>query len=69
MIWIAPSEKDTANGSLEKKLWDAADTATRVSASPECEATWRDFREAKTRRSTKLLVAFKDEQRPPSNSN
>jgi type I restriction enzyme M protein len=25
MIWIAPSEKNNANGSLEKKLWDAAD--------------------------------------------
>src|SRR5436309_9850960 len=25
MIWIAPSEKDTANSSLEKRLWDAAD--------------------------------------------
>ena len=25
MIWIAPSEKDTANGTLEKRLWDSAD--------------------------------------------
>lgn len=25
MKWIAPSEKDTANGSLEKRLWDTAD--------------------------------------------
>ena len=25
MIWIAPSEKDTATGTLEKHLWDAAD--------------------------------------------
>ncbi len=25
MQWIAPSEKDTANASLEKRLWDAAD--------------------------------------------
>jgi len=25
MIWIAPSEKDTANAALEKRLWDAAD--------------------------------------------
>jgi len=25
MLWIAPSEKDTANGTLEKRLWDAAD--------------------------------------------
>jgi type I restriction enzyme M protein len=25
MIWVAPSEKDTANDALEKRLWDAAD--------------------------------------------
>src|SRR5882672_2003359 len=25
MQWIAPTEKDSANGSLEKRLWDAAD--------------------------------------------
>ena len=25
MIWIAPTEKDTANDALEKRLWDAAD--------------------------------------------
>jgi type I restriction enzyme M protein len=25
MQWIAPSEKDTVNGTLEKRLWDAAD--------------------------------------------
>jgi hypothetical protein len=25
MKWIAPSEKDTANGTLEKSLWDSAD--------------------------------------------
>ena len=25
MQWIAPSEKDTASTSLEKRLWDAAD--------------------------------------------
>ena len=25
MQWIAPSEKDTANNTLEKRLWDAAD--------------------------------------------
>jgi len=25
MIWIAPSEKDDASGTLEKRLWDAAD--------------------------------------------
>lgn len=25
MIWIAPSEKDTASATLEKRLWDAAD--------------------------------------------
>src|SRR5438445_9070630 len=25
MIWVAPSEKDNANGTLEKRLWEAAD--------------------------------------------
>jgi type I restriction enzyme M protein len=25
MLWIAKSEKDSANGTLEKRLWDAAD--------------------------------------------
>ncbi|PYJ85595.1 MAG: hypothetical protein DME22_08610, partial [Verrucomicrobia bacterium] len=25
MHWIALSEKDTTNGTLEKRLWDAAD--------------------------------------------
>ena len=25
MHWVAPSEKDATNGTLEKKLWDAAD--------------------------------------------
>jgi hypothetical protein len=25
MIWIAPSEKDTVNDALEKRLWAAAD--------------------------------------------
>ena len=25
MRWIAPSEKDTATGSLEKRLWTGAD--------------------------------------------
>ena len=47
MISIAPSGKDTVTPTLEKRLWDAADTATRVSATPKCEATWRDFRGAK----------------------
>ena len=47
MHWIAPSEKDNNNPALEKRLWDTIDTATRVSANPECEATWRDFRGAK----------------------
>jgi hypothetical protein len=42
-----PIRKDTDNAALEKRLWDNADTATRVSASPECEAIWRDFRRAK----------------------
>jgi type I restriction enzyme M protein len=25
MHWVAPSEKDTASATLEKRLWDAAD--------------------------------------------
>jgi type I restriction enzyme M protein len=25
MHWIAPSEKDHTNGTLEKRLWDSAD--------------------------------------------
>jgi type I restriction enzyme M protein len=25
MLWVAPSERDTANAALEKRLWDAAD--------------------------------------------
>jgi hypothetical protein len=25
MLWIAPSEKDSATATLEKRLWDAAD--------------------------------------------
>ncbi|HEY5769823.1 MAG TPA: type I restriction-modification system subunit M N-terminal domain-containing protein [Terrimicrobium sp.] len=25
MYWIAPSEKDSISGSLEKRLWDSAD--------------------------------------------
>ena len=25
MRWVAPTEKDTANGALEKRLWEAAD--------------------------------------------
>jgi hypothetical protein len=25
MQWVAPSEKDTATSTLEKRLWDAAD--------------------------------------------
>ena len=25
MIYIAPPEKDTANGTFEKRMWDAAD--------------------------------------------
>src|SRR5436309_459622 len=25
MIWVAPSEKDNANGTLERRLWEAAD--------------------------------------------
>jgi type I restriction enzyme M protein len=25
MLWVAPTEKDTATTTLEKRLWDAAD--------------------------------------------
>ncbi len=25
MRWVAPTEKDTANETLEKRMWDAAD--------------------------------------------
>ena len=32
MLWIAPSEKDTNNAALEKRLWDAAD---QLRAKPE----------------------------------
>ena len=31
MIWIAPSEKDTDNAALEKRLWGAADQAVPAS--------------------------------------
>ena len=35
MIWIAPSEKDTANAELEKRLWDAS-ASTSGLKSQEC---------------------------------
>ena len=25
MYWVAPTEKNTTNGALEKRLWDAVD--------------------------------------------
>ena len=31
MHWIAPSEKDTDNAALEKRLWDAAEQAVPAS--------------------------------------
>jgi len=31
MIWVAPSEKDTANAALEKRLWDTAEQAEPAS--------------------------------------
>jgi len=40
MIWIAPSEKDTATATLEKRLWDAADQFRPKKCevrSPSCE--------------------------------
>ena len=51
MIRIAPSEKDHDNAVLEKRLWDAANTAACASANPECENTLRGFRRAKDQRS------------------
>ena len=33
MQWIAPSEKDTASATLEKRLWDAADQCCANSSS------------------------------------
>ena len=47
MTWIAPFEKEASNAALEKRLWDAADTATRLGAHPHYEATWRALRAAK----------------------
>jgi hypothetical protein len=29
MHWVVPSEKDTAAGTLEKRLWDTADQQAR----------------------------------------
>jgi len=30
MRWVAPTEKDTANQTLEKRLWAAADQFRRI---------------------------------------
>lgn len=35
MQWIAPSDKDATNGSLEKRLWDSADQFRANSASEQ----------------------------------
>jgi hypothetical protein len=31
MRWVAPTEKDIANGTLEKRLWDAVDQFGAIS--------------------------------------
>ncbi len=33
MIWIAPSEKDTDNAALEKRLWDGLERPVPVGTS------------------------------------
>ena len=38
MHWVAPSEKDTDNAALEKRLWDAADQFRANSGRKELEA-------------------------------
>jgi len=38
MLWVAPSEKDTATDALEKRLWDAADQL-RANSSPFSDFT------------------------------
>jgi hypothetical protein len=63
MRWVAPSEKDTANETLEKRLWAAADQFRANSGlkagqySTEKNATRADL-EARMR---KRLMAFADE--------
>lgn len=61
---IAPSGKDTDNTALEKRLWFSADTATRVSANTEFEATWRDFLEAKDHRSANSGLKAREYRAP-----
>ena len=40
MIWIAPSEKDTDNAALGKRLWDAADQFRANSGLKAQEYSW-----------------------------
>lgn len=58
MHWIASSENDTDTAALETRLHDTVDTTTRVSASPKCKATWRDFRGVKDHWSANLGLPF-----------
>jgi len=43
MHWIAPSEKDTANGTLEERLWDSADQFRANSGQAECRIPKCEF--------------------------
>ena len=47
MIWIAPSEKDTTNGTLEKRLWDSADQFRANSGQVKCRIAKCEVRSAK----------------------
>jgi len=47
----------SAHLGFEAKLWLSADTATRVSASRDCAATWRDLRGAQDHRSNTMHAA------------
>ena len=54
----APKGKDTsAHLGFEAKLWLSADIALRVSANPDCAATWRDLRAAQDHRSNNMDAA------------
>jgi len=47
----------SAHLGFEAKLWLSADTATRVSASRDCAATWRVLRGAQDHRSNTMHAA------------
>jgi len=46
MHWIEPSEKDTANGTLEERLWDSADQFRANSGQVKCRIAKCEFRTA-----------------------